>query len=75
MRYALHLHDTTFFVDAYRVVVHEHCEAPIGETTCAHYAGIPVADGFEAVDRLLAAWVRDTPPDCSTLTCLEAVQT
>ena len=74
VRLALHLHDTPVFIDRYRVVVHEHCESPIGQAACHHYAGVPVADGFQAVDRLLGAWLSDTPPDCSDLICLDAMQ-
>jgi len=70
-RFALHLHDQAWFVDTYRVVVHEHCEHPIGSVTCKHYAGAPVANSFDAVDRLLEIWTRDILPDCSASVCLD----
>lgn len=72
VRFALHLHDQDWFVDAYRVVVHEHCESPIGTVRCPHYAGEPVADGYRAIDRLLEVWTRDAPLNCAALTCLES---
>ena len=71
VRFALHLHDRDWFVDAYRVVVHQHCESPIGRVRCRHYAGDPVTDGYQAVDRLLEVWTRDTELDCASLACLE----
>lgn len=71
VRFALHLHAQDWFVDTYRVVVHEHCESPIGTVRCSHYAGDPVADAYEAVDRLLEVWTRDVPLDCTALTCLD----
>jgi hypothetical protein len=71
VRVALHLHDQAWFVDTYKVVVHEHCEHPIGSVACRHYAGAPVANSFDAVDRLLEIWTRDTPPDCTASVCLE----
>lgn len=70
-RRAWHLHDHDFFVDRYRVVVHEHCESPIGSIACDHYAGEPVRDAFAGVELLLDAWVDPNPPDCRALTCLE----
>lgn len=70
-RVALHLHDAAWFIDTYRVVVHEHCERPIGHPTCRHYAGIPVSDSIDAVDRMLEIWTRDPPPDCGASVCLD----
>ena len=72
VRFALHLHDRDWFADTYRVVVHEHCESPLGTVRCKHYAGDPVADGYEAVDRLLEVWTRDSPLNCAALVCLES---
>jgi len=70
LRIAFHLHDAEWFVANHRVVVHEHCERPIGVSRCQHYAGTPIAGGFEALDRLMAAWVSDSVEDCSLRTCL-----
>ncbi len=69
--FALHLHDQDWFVDTYRVVVHEHCESPIGSVRCPRYAGDPVVDGYHAVDRLLEVWTRDAPLNCAALVCLD----
>ena len=70
VRVALHLHDQAWFVDTYRVVVHEHCEHPIGNVAYKHFAGTPITNSFDAVDRLLEIWTQDVPPDCSALMCL-----
>ena len=67
VRLALHLHHADWFVANFRVVVHEHCEKPIGVARCAHYAGRPVNGGLDALYRLLAVWMEDPPPDCSAL--------
>ena len=72
VRFALHLHDPDRFVDTYRVVVHEHCESPIGSVRCGHYAGDPVGDCYQGVDRLLEVWTRDASLDCAALVCLES---
>ncbi len=65
------LHDADWFVRTYRVVVHEHCERPIGTTHCDHFAGTPVRDGYEALDRLMETWTHDDPVDCTSYACLE----
>ena len=71
-RRAFHWHDEREFVRRFGVVVHEHCESPIGEAPCPHHFGSPVRDGFRAVELLMAAWVAD-PPDCTALPCLEPI--
>jgi hypothetical protein len=70
-RRAFHLHDREAFIHRYHVVVHEHCERPIGTAPCAHIAGPPVRDGFHGVNLLLGAWIDPRPPDCASLTCLD----
>jgi hypothetical protein len=69
-RRAFHRHDSAYFDRQFGVVVHEHCESPIGQVDCTHFFGPPVRDGFRAVELLMAAWVSD-PLDCRTLPCLE----
>jgi hypothetical protein len=71
-RRAFHLHDRDAFVRRFSVVVHEHCERPIGSWPCDHYAGMPIRDAFAAVELVVAAWVDPNEPDCSSLTCLDA---
>ena len=71
-RRAFHLHDRAVFVRRFSVVVHEHCERPIGSAACDHYAGPPVRDAFAGVELLVAAWVDPADPDCEGLHCLEA---
>lgn len=70
-RRGFHCHDRDYFVDRYRVVVHEHCEEVIGSPACEHYAGVPIANGHQAVQTLLAEWVRDGPLGCGQLVCLD----
>jgi hypothetical protein len=69
-RRAFHLHDREAFVRRFHVVVHEHCERPLGTTPCAHIAGPPVPDAYRGVDLLLEAWVDPRPPDCAAMACL-----
>lgn len=71
VRRAFHLHDADVFVRRFQVVVHEHCEQPIGRSVCDHHEGSPVKDGFAAVLLLVDAWTGDRP-DCSALPCLES---
>ena len=71
-RRAFHLHDPEDFVRRYDVVVHEHCERPMGTTACAHVQGSPVRDGYHGVEVLLKAWIDPDVPDCANLPCLDA---
>ena len=71
-RRAFHLHDEHEFVRRFGVVVHEHCESPIGHAPCPHHFGPPVRDGYRAIELLMAAWVAD-PPDCIAIPCLEPI--
>lgn len=71
-RRAFHRHDEDLFARRYGVVVHEHCEAPIGAAPCAHPFGAPVRDGYRAIELLMSAWVAD-PPHCASLPCLERI--
>lgn len=71
-RRAFHRHDEGFFERRYGVVVHEHCELPIGAAPCAHLFGAPVRDGYRAIELLMSAWVADQP-DCPSLPCLEPI--
>lgn len=69
-RRAFHMHFTDWFVERYLVVVHEHCERPIGRSPCEHYEGFPVRDAFAGIVKLVELWT-DGPPDCAELRCLE----
>jgi hypothetical protein len=69
-RRAFHLHFPEWFVSAYMVVVHEHCEHPVGHSDCDHYEGSPVRDAYAGIEALLRTWTAD-PPDCSALRCLD----
>jgi hypothetical protein len=69
-RRAFHLHSPDWFERHFLVVVHEHCERPIGAVDCEHYEGTPVRDAFAGVLALMNVWTGDRP-DCSTLRCLE----
>ena len=70
-RRAFHLHDRELFTRRFDVVVHEHCERPVGDARCDHYAGLPVRNAFAGIERLLGEWVDPGPPDCDSLVCLE----
>lgn len=72
VRRAWHLHDRQFFADRFQVLVHEHCERPIGVIRCKHYAGYPVRDAFAAVELVVRTWVDPESPDCDALTCLDS---
>ncbi|HVL52886.1 MAG TPA: hypothetical protein VM344_01340 [Vitreimonas sp.] len=69
-RRAFHLHAPDWFERHFMVLVHEHCERPIGTFDCQHYEGSPLRDAFAGVLALIDAWT-DEPPDCDRLRCLE----
>lgn len=69
-RRAFHLHSPEAFMSAYMVIVHEHCERPIGARTCDRYEGSPVRDAFAGVRAIFDVWT-DDPPDCGSLRCLD----
>jgi hypothetical protein len=69
-RRAFHLHFPDWFGARFLVVVHEHCERPIGRIDCEHYAGLPIPDAYTGVTTLIDAWTAD-PPNCRALVCLE----
>lgn len=69
-RRAFHLHDPEWFAGRFLVVVHEHCENPLGLPVCDHYEGTPIRDAFAGILALMDSWAGE-PPDCSTLRCLE----
>lgn len=70
-RHAFHLHDAESFLRRFDVAVHEHCERPIGHRLCEHFAGLPVRDGYRAVEVLFELWTSPTLADCAAMTCLE----
>ena len=70
-RRGFHLHDRESFLRRFSVAVHEHCEHPIGHSPCEHFAGLPIRDGYRAVEVLAELWTSPTLPDCAALTCLE----
>ena len=73
VRRAWHRHDSEWFARRFDVLVHEHCEGPIREAACDHYAGFPVRDAFAGVELVMGAWVDPPDPDCDARTCLEAL--
>lgn len=73
-RRGFHLHDRDDFIRRYQVVVHEHCERPLGTAPCPHLAGSPVLDAFRAAELLMDAWVSPSVPDCAGLPCLDAIR-
>jgi hypothetical protein len=73
-RRAFHLHSPEAFMSAYLVIVHEHCERPIGAGPCEHYEGSPVMDAFAGVRAIFDVWT-DDPPDCDSLRRLDERRT
>lgn len=73
VRHGFHLHDRDDFVRRFHVVVHEHCEQPIGTAPCPHLAGSPVRDAFQGAELLMDAWVSPSIPDCADLPCLDRI--
>lgn len=72
-RRAFHLHDYLEFAVAGGQPAHEHCEEELGRPRCAHYAGIQLDDGHDAVDRLMTAWATpDQQLGCDELRCLDS---
>jgi hypothetical protein len=69
-RRALHAHDTAVFARRFGVLVHEHCEETLGRPACDHYHGIPIENGYDALDRLLVTWARPEPLGCASLRCM-----
>ncbi len=69
-RRALHAHNADVFARRFGVLVHEHCEEALGQPACAHYHGIPVENGYEALGRLLSGWGQPGPLGCAALRCL-----
>jgi hypothetical protein len=69
-RRAFHLHFPEWFAREHLVLVHEHCERPIGHAVCPHYEGSPIRDAFAGVMALMEIWTGDAP-DCADLRCLE----
>ncbi len=69
-RRAFHLHSAEWFQGRHLVLVHEHCERPIGRARCDHFEGRPIRDGFAGIVTLMDAWTGDQP-DCDTLRCLD----
>ncbi len=69
-RRAFHMHDTDEFRSRAGVLVHEHCEEILGHPTCAHYFGLPVGSGYDALNALLSLWGQPGPMGCSRLRCM-----
>ena len=69
-RRAFHLHDPEWFQREFLVVVHEHCERPVGHALCGHFEGSPIKDAYGGVMTLMETWCAE-PPDCAQLRCLD----
>lgn len=69
-RRGFHLHDVAEFETEYGRPAHEHCEEVLSNPLCPHYHGEVLADGHEAIERLLALWVKpEEPLGCDKLRC------
>lgn len=71
IRRAFHRHDVDVFIRRFQVVVHEHCERPIGSAPCPHGAGNPVRDAYGGVELLVGLWVHPGVTDCAAMRCLD----
>jgi len=69
-RRALHGHDPEAFARRFGVLVHEHCEEILDRPACDHFFGYPVANGYEALARLLATWGQPGALGCAELRCM-----
>lgn len=72
-RRAFHRHDSEAFLRRTDSVIHEHCEELLGRPTCDHYVGLPIRDGYDAIERLLIAWTEPGKLGCADLDCLDAL--
>jgi len=72
-RRAYHRHDAEAFLRRAETAIHEHCEEFLGRPTCDHYAGSPVRDGYQALERILAAWTEPGTLGCAGLDCIDAL--
>lgn len=69
-RRGFHSHDTAVFARRFSVLVHEHCEEALGRPACDHYHGTPIANGYEALGRLLSTWGQPELLGCRALRCI-----
>jgi hypothetical protein len=69
-RRAFHRHDAEYFLAAYDMATHEHCEVTLGHVACAHYGGDPVVDAHDGFARIYDAWLTNAKPNCPALPCL-----
>jgi hypothetical protein len=68
-RRSFHLHFPEWFEREFLVVVHEHCERPVGRVDCEHYEGAPIKDAYAGISVLMEVWTGETP-ECTDLRCL-----
>lgn len=72
-RRAFHRHNAESFLRRTDSAIHEHCEELLGRPTCDHYVGLPIRDGYDAIERLLIAWTEPGKLGCADLDCLDAL--
>ena len=72
-RRAYHRHDAEAFLRRTETTIHEHCEEILGQPTCDHYVGLPVRDGYRALERILIAWTEPDNLGCAGLDCMDAL--
>ena len=70
-RRAYHRHDAQAFLRRTETAIHEHCEEVLGRPECDHYSGLPVRDGYDAIERLLIAWTEPGKLGCAGLDCMD----
>jgi hypothetical protein len=66
-RRAFHLHDPEVFLKRLGVPMHEHCEEIMDHPVHEHYLGLPIANGYEALNALLTCFSTEEPFGCASL--------
>jgi hypothetical protein len=69
-RRAYHRHHAEYFLRAWDIATHEHCQATMGVAACGHYYGEPVGSAWDGFWLLYDLWLSGAKPDCSVLHCL-----
>jgi hypothetical protein len=72
-RRAYHRHDAETFLRRTEGAIHEHCQEVLGQPTCDHYVGLPVRDGYDAIERLLISWTEPGKLGCTSLDCADVL--
>lgn len=72
-RRAFHRHHPETFLRRAETAIHEHCEEVLGQPECDHYVGLPLRDGYEAIERIQLAWTEADNLGCAGLDCMDSL--